>query len=160
MKYLKKTIIFLCFVLLVFSGWFLHIWITPEKPAKIVEKTVVEQVAEMDFSLYKLANKERKKKMVWNPCLANKAEERAKDIFETKLFSHEDRNGKIPYKTIINMCIEYAHAGENLSTDFQHPEEAHYALMNSPTHKANIIGDYTDMGVGCFENVCVEFFAK
>ncbi len=37
--------------------------------------------------------------------------------------------------------------GENIAFNFSTPEAALYAWLNSPGHKANIEGDYTDFGI-------------
>lgn len=51
--------------------------------------------------------------------------------------------------------------GENLAKDFENSEKMNKALMNSPTHRDNIMNEkYKKIGVGCYDNVCVEFFAE
>lgn len=121
---------------------------------------VIEPVEPMNTELYNLANSERLQRMNWNTCLAERAEERAKQIVDTDYWSHQDKSGEYPYMELVDSCINYKNAGENLTADFTNAEDAHEALMNSPTHKANIVGDYTDMGVGCFDTICVQLFAK
>lgn len=158
---MKKLIFFSIFFFVILSGFAFYGWVTPDVQPQYIEKIVEKPTDPMDFSLYKLANKERENKMVWNPCLSLNAEERAKQIVNTDNFSHTDYTGKYLGWDFIEKCYkDVQKIGENLTINFSNPSEAHTALMNSPTHKANILGDYTDMGVGCFENVCVEFFAK
>ena len=50
-------------------------------------------------------------------------------------------------KFIKQSGIDYSKAGENLAKGYQTPSKAVQALINSPTHYKNIIGDYTHIGV-------------
>jgi uncharacterized protein YkwD len=130
-----------------------------------VPKETMETYA---FTLFNLANTSRtaesKKELLWNNCLAEQARERAGYIAETGTFEHEDNNGNKPFKDMIQKCLNYTHAGENLTKNFPKPEWANQWLMNSPTHRANILGKYKQMGVGCVETetdtYCVQFFAE
>lgn len=132
-------------------------------PAMKPEKTIEEINQETALSLFVLTNQERKNDLVWNECLAEKAIERAEYIVNNDFFYHEDKNGDYPYKKMIPSCLDngFQDAGENLSSESTDPQSIHQSLMNSPTHRDNILSEkYTQMGVGCFDDVCVQFFAS
>lgn len=71
---------------------------------------------------------------------------KSKDMCEKKYFAH-DYNGESWTRFINQSGIDYSIAGENLARRYQTPTEAVQALINSPTHYENIIGDYTHIGV-------------
>jgi hypothetical protein len=59
----------------------------------------------------------------------------------------------------------WSSAGENVATGFASASETHTAWMNSPGHRANILGDYTSVGVAYFVDAngvswAVEDFGK
>jgi uncharacterized protein YkwD len=108
--------------------------------------------------LFILTNQERITALLWDNCLAQQAELRAKDLVERKYFSHDAPEGGKPFDTMIPLCGEWQHIGENIAKDFKTTELMHQGLMNSPTHKKNIQGNYTQGGFGCYENICVQFF--
>lgn len=157
---MKKYIFLLIGNIILLGGVFLYFQFFQEPIIEIKTETVKVNHPDFAYSLYQSANKERKSYLLWNPCLSEQATKRAQQIIDTGVFSHTDANGEKPFKKMIDNCIKYTHGGENLSLDYSDFQQAHQAFMNSPTHKANILGDYTQMGVGCVENTCVEFFAK
>jgi len=64
-------------------------------------------------------------------------------------FAHYSPGGITPWYWFEQAGYVYAHAGENLAVYFQDSEEVVKAWMNSPTHKANVIGSqYTEIGIG------------
>ncbi len=58
----------------------------------------------------------------------------------------------------------WSKAGENVAQGFATPADVHYGWMNSPGHRANILGDYTDIGIAFISaggtTWAVENFAK
>lgn len=111
--------------------------------------------------LFELSNKERNGKLKWNDCMAKQAEKRAKYIVANNYIEHEGLDGKLQYPDMIEKCFAWIESGENLAAYFDSSATAHEALMASPTHKANIMSPkFHQMGVGCFDGVCVQFFAN
>jgi uncharacterized protein YkwD len=77
-------------------------------------------------------------------------------------FSHEDpRTGRNPAWNLVASCFRPSYAGENLTKDEgQSARAIHQALMESPTHRRNILNsNFELLGIGCHENVCVQLFA-
>jgi hypothetical protein len=64
-------------------------------------------------------------------------------------FAHNSPGGITPWYWFERAGYVYAHAGENLAVHFTDSEEVVRAWMNSPTHKANVVGpQYTEIGIG------------
>jgi uncharacterized protein YkwD len=82
-------------------------------------------------------------------------------------FEHEDpKTGKNPVWKVVSLCVRAkragagAPAGENLAKGIDTPENIHRALMQSPTHRKNILDPrFNHVGVGCCGEICVELFA-
>ena len=91
------------------------------------------------------------------------SKQKSDDMCERKYFSH-DYEGRSWVYFIQNSDIVYLKAGENLAKGYDTASEAMQALINSPTHKDNIIGDYTHIGVYTAEcggiNYTTQTFAK
>lgn len=71
---------------------------------------------------------------------------KSKDMCKRNYFAH-DYNGDKWTRFIKQSGINYSRAGENLAKGYQTSSEAVQALINSPTHYENILGDYTHIGV-------------
>jgi len=69
---------------------------------------------------------------------------KSKSMCENNYFSH-DYNGT-SWKARLH-GFNYSFYGENLAKGYETPSSAVQALIDSPTHKANIVGDYTHLGV-------------
>jgi hypothetical protein len=97
----------------------------------------------------------------WDPCLARKAVGRAKKMLKTGYFDHKDPDtGRNPAWRMVTACHRCTYAGENLAKGDEPAKSIHEALMDSPTHRKNILNAKFDLlGVGCYEDICVELFA-
>ena len=120
---------------------------------------------ERAHKLYELARKENHR-LQWDSCLAAKAVMRARRLVSRGYFEHEDpQTGKNPVWASVNQCVPIDRrrfkipAGENLAKGIDTPTNIHRALMDSPTHRKNILDPrFNRLGVGCYDNVCVELF--
>ncbi|MCE5337008.1 MAG: CAP domain-containing protein [Desulfobacteraceae bacterium] len=112
--------------------------------------------------MYYLIRRENRR-IAWDNCLARKAFLRAKELVTKGYFDHRDPvTGRNPvYARLHEDCFrDAATFGENLTMGADTPENIHKALMDSPTHRKNIINpSYSRVGVGCYEDICVELFA-
>jgi hypothetical protein len=64
-------------------------------------------------------------------------------------FSHDSPTGVTPWHWFKEAGYPFVHAGENLAVYFTDSGEVVNAWMNSPTHRANIVGSqYREIGVG------------
>ena len=76
-------------------------------------------------------------------------------------FDHRDPwTGKNPVWDLVWECTRYRTAGENLVRGDATPREMHRALMDSRTHRENLLNpEYHLVGIGCHGNLCVQLFA-
>ncbi len=84
-----------------------------------------------------------------NPTLDAAAQLKANDMAEKSYFAHQSPEGRTPWYWFGLAGYDYAYAGENLAVLFSDSEDVVRAWMNSPGHRANILGShYTEMGIG------------
>lgn len=81
---------------------------------------------------------------------------RAEDMIERNYFSHQipPCNAYV-WPIIQSYGIQYTSAGENIAWNTYSPQstsvdQANTSFMNSPGHRANILGDYNQVGVGAW----------
>lgn len=102
-----------------------------------------------------LVNEERKKQGLQTLSvdlqLTYVARLKSKDLIENQYFAHESKKYGTPFQMIQSFGILYQKAGENLACN-QTTQKAHEALMNSPSHRENILKNgYTHIGIGIIE---------
>ncbi len=99
-----------------------------------------------------LANIDRKtvglNELKVNPVLNKAAEVKVQDMLAKSYFSHVSPDNKTPWDFIKGAGYKYFAAGENLAIDFISAKDVNEGLMNSPTHRANLLNKlYTEIGV-------------
>lgn len=159
-----QTLTSLFFVVAVFSGvsYYYGMEETFEGYIKAGEEVTIDQPEVRARELFEYANEARGSgnELIWNDCLAEKAIERASDIYETRILEHTNANGEEPFIGMIQSCGNFPIRGENLSGGYTNARDAHFGLMQSLKHRGNILDtDYSEIGIGCFEDACVVFFA-
>lgn len=86
--------------------------------------------------------------LVENPVLDAAAGDKARDMAEKGYFSHLSPKNRSPWDFLRSREYRYVAAGENLASDFVTAREVHEALMDSTSHRANILNRlYTEVGV-------------
>ena len=74
---------------------------------------------------------------------------KAQDMAKNSYFSHDSPAGLTPWHWFKEAGYPFVYAGENLAVYFTDSTEVVDAWMNSPTHRANIVGSqYREIGVG------------
>jgi uncharacterized protein YkwD len=132
----------------------------PPTPLADTRMTPSSLEAEKARELFRLACKENRR-LEWDECLSRKAFMRAKAMVENGTFAHKDpKTGRNPAWAMVTQCHRVRYAGENLAKGRESAEVIHQALMRSPSHRANVISSkYRFLGIGCYEQVCVQLFA-
>lgn len=120
----------------------------PETPdVEVPDTTLALQVLS-------LVNSERAKyglsALTYDSTLAKAADIRAVEI--KSLFSHTRPDGSSCFTVLDEVGYSYRTAGENIAYGQQSAQEVMTAWMNSEGHRANILGDYTYIGIGVYEN--------
>ncbi len=102
-----------------------------------------------------------------NTTLNQAAQSKAEDMVINNYFSHTSPDGRMPWNFVNRNSYTYILIGENLALNFLGADDAHAALMASPSHKKNILNPkYTDLGLAVVSgkingeeaNILVEIF--
>ena len=80
--------------------------------------------------------------------LTKAAEAKADAMFEFQYFDHNSPEGESPFVFVRAVGYNYSNAGENLVMDFACAETAQQGLMDSPSHRRNILNEkFREIGV-------------
>jgi uncharacterized protein YkwD len=72
----------------------------------------------------------------------------ARDMAERRKMSHRGGDGSSPFDRIDRQGYRYRAAGENVAYGFDDVESVMLGWMKSPGHRRNILGKYSEIGVG------------
>lgn len=102
-----------------------------------------------------LLNKERQKAslqpLTEDVLLRNVARSHSMDMLRNGYFAHQSPTGETPYDRLTAANVNFRLVGENLALA-PSIDLAHIGLMNSPTHRANILDpQYHKIGVGVID---------
>lgn len=111
---------------------------------------------QQELEMTRLINAERAKNGVkpleYTASLADVARNHSIDMLKRRYFAHINLDGETPFDRLHQANIGYIIAGENLAVSSS-LEDAVAALMQSPTHKANILNDkFHKTGIGIATN--------
>jgi len=100
----------------------------------------------------RLVNAERAKAglsaLAADTALSAAAQQRAREI--TISFQHTRPGGRAWHTVLGAHGVTYLRAGENIAYGQKTPADVMSGWMNSSGHRANILGDFTKLGVGVF----------
>jgi uncharacterized protein YkwD len=83
-----------------------------------------------------------------NPTLTEIAQAKANDMAAKGYFAHTSPEGLTPWYWFKQGGYKFSYAGENLAIDFSESPDVERAWMNSPTHRANVLGtQFSEIGV-------------
>ena len=123
------------------------------EPSTASVQSVVSEVHDQHAYLY-LINQERARNGLGELKLSDKlntsAQLKANDMKEFDYWAHDNPNGTEPWHFFKLAGYDYERSGENLAKCWDTPEQTVKAWMSSPTHKDNILGDYTETGLGSY----------
>ena len=80
--------------------------------------------------------------------LNNSAQAKAQNMADNNYWAHVAPDGTQPWYFFEAAGYNYSAAAENLAYGFDSSFAVNQGWMNSPGHKANILGDYTEVGYG------------
>ena len=72
---------------------------------------------------------------------------KADDMIARDYWSHDAPDGTKPWVFFQKVGYGYQKAGENLAYGFTSARSTVDGWINSPTHEANLVGDYTELGM-------------
>ena len=77
------------------------------------------------------------------------AQAHARDMAARRRMTHQGSRGSRPIDRIKAKGYPYRRAGENIATGSYSVDQLMKGWMNSPPHKRNILGGFSQIGVGC-----------
>lgn len=83
-----------------------------------------------------------------NSQLSTSAQLKANDMIAQNYWAHVSPGGTQPWYWFVQAGYDYVGAGENLAYGFSTSDAVTAGWMNSAGHRANILGDYQDVGYG------------
>ncbi len=83
-----------------------------------------------------------------HPAVGAVARAYSQSMCDNRFFSHTGHDGSSPWDRIGAAGITYKGAGENIAAGQSTPTKVMTGWMNSPGHKANILGNFTHLGTG------------
>jgi uncharacterized protein YkwD len=109
--------------------------------------------AERIVRVLKLHNAERARAKLHslevNPRLQKAAERHARDMAAHRKMSHVGSDDSKPLDRIKDAGYDYRRTGENIAFGRFTPEQLMEGWMESATHKRNIVGSFSQIGVAC-----------
>lgn len=84
--------------------------------------------------------------------LSRIARYKSQDMADKGYFSHTSPTYGTPFEMIRAFGLSYHTAGENIARGYSSPESVMKGWMNSTGHRENILGNYTQIGVGYVSN--------
>ena len=113
-------------------------------------------------AVLKLVNEEREKQGLGKLTLSTKLNEvafaKSKDMEVNRYFSHQSPTYGIPFDMLKKFGVSYRSAGENIAKGQATAEQVMRDWLNSSGHRANILGNYTEIGIGYYNKVWVQLF--
>ena len=83
-----------------------------------------------------------------NKRLTIAAQKHAEDMAEHETMSHTGSDGTTPFRRIEKAGYTYARAGENVARGQTSVGEVMRVWMDSETHRRNVLGKFSEIGVG------------
>ena len=71
----------------------------------------------------------------------------ARDMADRKRMGHDGSDGSTPQERVVKAGYFYRTTGENVAEGYRTVEQVMKGWMDSPPHKKNVLGDFTEIGV-------------
>ena len=124
----------------------------PQDPDGEAPPTAEEIAAQKEkvFALHnELRAKEKLNSLENSPKLTRAAQRHADDMAKHKKMGHTGSDGTAPADRVVDAGYKYRRCGENVAFGRWTPERLMKGWMDSPPHKKNILGSYSQIGVAC-----------
>ena len=125
---------------------------TPVQETEGAETQPADLVAAYEQEVFDLVNQIREENgltpFVYNETLAQLARAHSQDMIDRDFFEHENPDGDNIDARVSAAGIRWSRVAENIAAGQRTPEEVVEAWMNSPGHRANILGQCRELGVG------------
>lgn len=144
-KTTPAVVVFLSLVIVVGTFWTIT-------HASLLVARIPSVAAVISSVLVELTNNDRSTSglgtLVTSEALTKVAEAKANDMATKGYFAHTSPEGLSPWHWYKQEGYLFSYAGENLAIDFSESADVQRAWMNSPTHRANVLGSqFTEIGI-------------
>jgi uncharacterized protein YkwD len=119
----------------------------PEKGASESQTTLPPELVELIDAHNRERAEAKLKPLAANEALITAARIHARDMAEHESMSHEGSDGSKPNERITKQGYEGRRTGENIAWGQKSVPEVMKTWTNSPPHRANILGDFSEIGV-------------
>jgi uncharacterized YkwD family protein len=128
-----------------------------ERATTRTKATAAPSTSNYERKVAELVNVERQKNglapLTFDSSISNVARIKSKDMSDNNYFAHQSPNYGSAADMLTQNGIRYSSWGENIAKGQRTPEEVVRAWMNSPGHRANILGShFNKIGVGYVNN--------
>ena len=142
-------------IILLFNFFFLNNYLVLAKEISsndIVDNCLADEYQKLEKEILVLLNQERAKNdlpaLSFNIKLKQAARLKVDDMIENNYFAHISPEGVKPWDLLDKVGYDYKFAGENLAMNFIDAKGVNRALMNSKTHRENMLFEnYTEVAV-------------
>ncbi len=125
---------------------------TPTSTATTVPTVTPTPVSDWEARVVQLINSQRANNglppLRVDSRLVQAARRHSQDMADNNFFSHYGSDGSSPFDRIRDAGYSFRTAGETIAGGYISPESAVDGWMNSPGHRAILLGNYDDIGVG------------
>ena len=122
----------------------------PEPPTGPITPEELEELRTQVVEAHNAIRADAKlKKLTVNRKLMAAAQAHAEDMAARRKMSHTGGDGSSSSERIKARGYRYFRTGENVATGRLSVDRVMKGWMNSPSHKRNILGGFSDIGVGC-----------
>lgn len=123
--------------------------------AQVPDSPPVAKADPVVARLVEAHNRERTKAglppLILEARLEEAARAHARDMADRDVMSHEGGDGSTPSQRVVRAGYHYASTGENVARGYRDVATVMQSWMDSPPHKKNVLGDFTEIGVARVE---------
>ncbi len=123
--------------------------VRPTSPVHLAPPPADRDVNEAILQAHNVERTRRRRPpLVLNPELTQAAQAHADDMARRGKMAHRGGDGSSPFERMKRVGYSFQAAGENVAYGFDRVDAVMAGWMHSPGHRRNILGDYTEIGVG------------
>jgi uncharacterized protein YkwD len=118
-------------------------------PAPITPEELEEVRAQIVEAHNTIRGEAKLKKLAVNRKLTAAAQAHAEDMAARRKMTHTGGDGSSPAERVKARGYRYFRTGENVAAGLMSVDKVMKGWMDSPAHKRNILGGFSEIGVGC-----------
>lgn len=148
LHYLRLYSFSLLIVVLLLIHFVAKAQVTTTKPHGVLAYATSISVADLLSATNQVRATNGLSPLVLNAKLNSGAQAKANDMIAKNYWAHNAPDGTQPWAFFVSAGYIYKSAGENLAYGFDNSAQVINGWMNSAEHRANVLGNYADVGFG------------